>query len=92
MTTTVPLAATTVVGAPTVPAFGVVISESPSFGFPASVAGDVVIEDNDDLTEILTIEQILHWIGLRNEASREKLRKKSLGIMDDILSLTEKVV
>ena len=56
------------------------------------ILGDQIVEHTDALTEDASIQQILHWIGFRAEASRENLRVESLGSFDEMKSLTEKDV
>ena len=56
------------------------------------ILGGQIVEHTDALTEDASIQQILHWIGFRAEASRENLRVESLGSFDEMKSLTEKDV
>ena len=56
------------------------------------ILGEVVVEQNNALTNEATIQQILHWIGFRNGAIRENLRNDSLGSFEELQSLTEKDV
>ena len=56
------------------------------------VLGDTIVVDSALLTEVSTIQQILHWIGFRQEQTRENLRNESIGSFEEIQSLTEKDV
>ena len=58
----------------------------------ALVLGPVVVVDSPLLTEEETIRQILHWIGFNNNVHRNNLMNKSIGNLDDILSLNQKDV
>ena len=54
--------------------------------------GDTIVEDSYLLTDVSTIQQILHWIGFREVETRENIRNDSIGSFDEIQSLTEKDV
>ena len=56
------------------------------------VQGDQIVEATDALNEDAFLQQILYWIGFRNENSRENLRVQLLGSFDEMMSLTEKDV
>ena len=59
----------------------------------ALVLGEVAVaEDAPGLDNESTIQQILHWIGFRVEATRENLRMDSLGSFEEIQTLTMKDV
>ena len=55
--------------------------------------GDTIVEDSYLLTDVSTIQQILHWIGFREVETRENIyRNDSIGSFDEIQLLTEKDV
>jgi len=65
-------------------------AEEPEPAVYELINGVQLVEAKDDLTEVTSLQQILHWIGFTIEENRENIRTQSLGSYDDIQSLTEK--
>ena len=54
------------------------------------VDGVQLVEATDALTQVTSLQQILHWIGFTIEDHRENICTQSLGSYNEIQSLTEK--
>ena len=54
------------------------------------VNGEEIVVATDALTQVTSLQQILHWIGFTIEEHRENIRTQSLGSYEEIQSLTEK--
>ena len=56
----------------------------------ALVNGEDIVVATDALMQVTSLQQILHWIGFNIEEHRENIRAQSLGLYEEIQSLTEK--
>mmetsp|Transcript_1609 Transcript_1609/g.1666 ORF Transcript_1609/g.1666 Transcript_1609/m.1666 type:complete len:120 (-) Transcript_1609:182-541(-) len=81
-------ASATVAASATIVPAGVGIPPAPTSY--VMVQGHTIVIDDPLLTEVATMQQILHWIGFQIEINRNNLLNNSIGSFTDMLSLIEK--